>query len=290
MMDDRLHEVREIKLDDLIPFHLYTTQVYQGERLVQLVDSIEKLGLINPIIVRIIDNGKYEIICGHNRTRAMKELGRDVILADVWEELSDDDAIKMFYDSNLNQQSFSDWNYTQKIKAIQYIETLIKENSQQGKRSDLEEHTDEVVEVGTSVQCRHKSGSNPRRITTRDRMSRRLGIATATLSKYRKIIKLPEELVDVLSRLLDEKMITFEAAYRISDLKPYEVEKLLEYIERFPDKKIDMDKLKALRHKSMDRKDKLIPFLQKDALKEVLIPRNPHADTWTPDRRKPSKH
>lgn len=290
MIDDRLHEVREINLDDLIPFHLYTTQVYQGERLVQLVDSIEKLGLINPIIVRIIGNGKYEIICGHNRTRAMKELGRDVILADVWEELSDDDAIKMFYDSNLNQQSFSDWNYTQKIKAIQYIETLIKENSQQGKRSDLEEHTGEVVDEGTSVQCRHKSRSDSRRITTRDRMSRRLGIATATLSKYRKIIKLPEELVDKLARLLDEKRITFEAAYRISGLDPYEVKILVGYIEKFPDEKIDMNKIKALRTKSKDEKGTLTPMLTRDVLRDVFITKTLQIDTWTQDRRKPSKH
>lgn len=289
-MDDRLHEVREIKLDDLIPFHLYTTQVYQGDRLEQLVNSIEKVGLINPIIVRTIDNGKYEIICGHNRTRAMKELGCEIILADVWEELSDDDAIKMFYDSNLNQQSFSDWNYTQKIKAIQYIETLIKENSQQGKRSDLEEHTGEVVDEGTSVQCRHKSESSSRRITTRDRMSRRLGIATATLSKYRKIIKLPEELVDVLARLLDEKRITFEAAYRISGLDPYEVKILVGYIEKYPDEKIDMNKLKSLRPKSKDEEGTLTPFLPRAVLKDVLISKNPHADIWTPDRRKFSKH
>ena len=36
----------------------------------------------------------------------MKELGRDTILADVRDGLSDDDAIELFYDNNLNQQSF----------------------------------------------------------------------------------------------------------------------------------------------------------------------------------------
>ena len=89
-MDERLHEVREVHLGDLVPFQLHTTQIYQGERLEQLVHSIERVGLMNPITVRLADDRKYEIIYGHNRTNAMGKLGRDVILADVWEELSDE--------------------------------------------------------------------------------------------------------------------------------------------------------------------------------------------------------
>lgn len=88
-MDERLHEVREVHLGDLVPFQLHTTQIYQGERLEQLVHSIERVGLMNPITVRLADDGEYEIICGHNRTNAMRKLGRDVIFANVWEELSD---------------------------------------------------------------------------------------------------------------------------------------------------------------------------------------------------------
>lgn len=144
-MDERLHKVREVRLDNLIPFQLHPALTYQGERLEQLAHSIERVGLMNPIIVRLIDDGKYEIICGHNRANAMRKLDRDVILADVWEELSDDDATQLFYDSNLTQQSFSDWNYSQKIEAIKYIEKMIKENSQQGRRNDLEDQTDKTI-------------------------------------------------------------------------------------------------------------------------------------------------
>ena len=133
MMNQEHHEVMEIKLDDLIPFQHRFSQSYQGDRLNELASSIERDGLLDPIIVRPIDGAKYEILCGHNRVNAMRKLGRDVIHAKVMEGLSDEEAIGIFYDSNLNQQSFSDWSYPQKIKAIQYIDTLIKENSQQGK-------------------------------------------------------------------------------------------------------------------------------------------------------------
>lgn len=237
-----MSEIKEVRFDDLIPFQLQTSQEYQGERLDQLVESINKVGLMTPIIVRPIEGGKYEIICGHNRTNAMRELGRDTIAADVREDLSDDEALELFYDSNLNQQSFSDWNYSQKIKAIQYAEKQIKENSQQGRRSDLSER---ATEDGTSVQTRHKSKEKSRRSTTRDRMARRMGIATATLSKYRSIIKLPEDLIEVLARLLDEKEITFEAAYRISRVSEFDARTLLDLIKKSPGKKIDIQKLKS---------------------------------------------
>ncbi|MDE7202624.1 MAG: hypothetical protein K2O91_12170 [Lachnospiraceae bacterium] len=51
--------------------------------------------------------------------------------------LPDDEAMEIFYDRNLNQQSFSDWNYAQKVEAVKYIEKLIKDSSQQGKGIDL---------------------------------------------------------------------------------------------------------------------------------------------------------
>jgi len=72
------------------------------------MDSIESVGLINPIIVRPAADNKYEIICGHNRAKAMKALGRDVIRADIRSCLSDDEATRLYYDSNLNQQSYCD--------------------------------------------------------------------------------------------------------------------------------------------------------------------------------------
>lgn len=136
-MNTETHEEKNIKLEDLVNFRAHPSQTYEGKRLAQLMDSIERDGLIYPIIVRPIANGKYEILCGHNRAKAMEALGRDVIKADVRKNLSDEEATALYYDSNLNQQSFADWSYTQKIEAIKYYDTLIRNNSHQGKRNDL---------------------------------------------------------------------------------------------------------------------------------------------------------
>lgn len=261
--------IKEIGLELLVPFKMHSGQMYEGKRLRQMMDSIKQSGLINPIIVRPVDTGKYEIICGHNRAKAAKELGNDRILADIRYELSDDEAVWLYYDSNLNQQSFHDWGYAQRIEAVRYIEKLIKENSCQGKRTDLETKKPERQGESTSVQTRHKLDGDERRKTIRDKMADVLGISTATLSKYRSIVKLPDELTDSIVGLLDEKRITFEEACMISKLRNVDIQILVKYINRDSGRRIDINKLKEL---CARRKGKaLFPVLSRNEIKEILI-------------------
>lgn len=262
-------EIREIEIKDLIPFRNYSSQTYHGERLGQLMDSIERLGQMYPIIVRPVDNKKYEIICGHNRVKAMEALDRNVIMADVRNELSDDEAEELYYDSNLNQQTFSDWSYSERIKAVKYYEKIIRKNSQQGKRTDLERKKLKE-ENETYVQSRQKLSNDSKRGTTRDRMAHSLGISPATFSKYRRIIKISDSLLESIACLLDQKKINFEVAYRISGWKESNIKLFVEYIGKFPNMKIDMDKFKELCVRRKER-DLLSP-LSKSEFKEILIP------------------
>lgn len=265
-------EIKEIRIESLQPFKMHSGQTYEGERLQQMMDSIKRSGLMSPIIVRFIENDKYEIICGHNRTKAMKALGYDFIMAEIRYELSDEEAIELFYDSNLNQQTFFDWSYSQKIKAIQYSEKIIKKNSQQGKRNDLEQKKVEKAENETCVKTRHKLKENSKRVTSRDKMARRLGISTATLSKYRRIIKLSDDLVEAIARLLDDKKITFEAAYIISNMREVDIRILIDGINRYPDRKLDLKIVRKLTIRSDEAdSDVLYPKSRKRIL-EALIP------------------
>lgn len=77
-------------------------------------------------------------------------------------------------------------------------------------------------------------------------MAHQLGISTATFSKYRRIIKLSDDTVKLISELLDDKTITFEAAYLISKLKEKEHNELLKYAVKHKDYKLKMDELRRL--------------------------------------------
>lgn len=76
--------------------YVYARQPYQIDRptpdLVRLMDSIEKLGISEPLIVRPREQGGYEILSGHRRDYCAKVLGipeRPVIVRDYTDEEAD---------------------------------------------------------------------------------------------------------------------------------------------------------------------------------------------------------
>ena len=54
-----------LKIDDLVDFEAQPFKVVDDEAMQELVDSIKTVGVLVPIIVRRIKDGKYEIISGH---------------------------------------------------------------------------------------------------------------------------------------------------------------------------------------------------------------------------------
>ena len=89
-----------IELIDSFPNHPF--RVKDDEEMKQLVDSIRDNGIITPIIVRQKENGRYEIISGHRRTRACQLAGLDTVSAEI-RYMSEDEAIIMMVDSNLQR-------------------------------------------------------------------------------------------------------------------------------------------------------------------------------------------
>lgn len=253
---------KDIGLEKLIPFKEAQGQTFEEDWIQQLMDCIKKAGLMSPVIARPTDGGKYEVICGNNRVKALEMLGCEVIHADIRSGLSDDEAAALYYDGRLNQRPFSDCSYSQKFEIVKYYEKFIKENSRQGKRTDLEDKTvakprenvgDTCTQLvsnvargisDTCVQLAPKSTCKSRRPTIRDEVAHRLGISKATLEKYMRIIKLPDDLLQSIAQLLGEKRITFKAAYAISDMKDADIKSLIRDISKYPDGEIDWDKVK----------------------------------------------
>jgi len=238
-------EVIRIAIDKLVPYKNHLFEIYGGERLEKLAESIGAIGLKNKIIVRPHprQKEKYEILSGHNRVEAAKKLGWSEIDAIVENDISNEMAERIVVESNLNQQSFSDWKYSQQIKVIKIYVKYIEENSQQGKRTDL-------AEGDTSVRGEQKSKNKTNRLTTRDKISKHLGLSPAVFERYRSIAKLERDTLDTLCAMLDEKKLGFMAAHRISQLKPGEQTTVLGILKEKPEIAIKKENGKALYDKS----------------------------------------
>ena len=65
----------EIEIERLRPFKEHPFQVKDDKEMFLLQESIEKYGILNPLIVRPVPDGYYEIISGHRRKHAVEKLG-----------------------------------------------------------------------------------------------------------------------------------------------------------------------------------------------------------------------
>ena len=92
---------------DMMQSGKYQPRVDMAEdSLDELADSIRAQGLVQPIIVRPIDGGRYEIIAGERRWRASKIAGLDTIPAIV-REVSDRSAIAMALIENVQRENLN---------------------------------------------------------------------------------------------------------------------------------------------------------------------------------------
>ena len=73
----------------------------------ELADSIERNGLINPIMVKPIGSGKYEVIAGHRRFEAVKRLGLPHIECNVTDETSEKDLMLAQIAENVQRKDMS---------------------------------------------------------------------------------------------------------------------------------------------------------------------------------------
>ena len=96
--ENKLPKIHEIPLDEIDPFPDHPFQVRMDEDMDQLVESIRERGLITPIILRVNEVGRYEIVSGHRRAKACELVGLDTVKAEI-RKLTRDEAIVMMVES-----------------------------------------------------------------------------------------------------------------------------------------------------------------------------------------------
>jgi ParB family chromosome partitioning protein len=98
-------EVRQIRVSDIVPSPFQPRTVFDDERIDELCQTIKTHGVIQPIIVRA-KNGKYELIAGERRWRAVTKLGYEHIPAIV-REINDSQAASMALIENLQREELT---------------------------------------------------------------------------------------------------------------------------------------------------------------------------------------
>jgi ParB family chromosome partitioning protein len=92
----------EIALSEIVPNRVQPRTVFDEEALQELVDSIREVGLLQPVVVRPLGPGSYELVMGERRFRASERLGLATIPAIV-RETTDDDLLRDALLENLHR-------------------------------------------------------------------------------------------------------------------------------------------------------------------------------------------
>ncbi|MBD2303016.1 ParB/RepB/Spo0J family partition protein [Nostoc sp. FACHB-190] len=87
---------------------------FDPEKMSQLVQSVREHGILEPLLVRPLDNGEYELIAGERRLRAAKEIGLAEVPI-VSKELTDKQALQVALLENLQRE---DLNPVEEVEAI----------------------------------------------------------------------------------------------------------------------------------------------------------------------------
>ena len=96
--------LRDIPVEQIDPSPYQSRRTFDGiERLAQ---SIQDEGLINPITVRPMPGGRYELVAGERRWRAVKSAGLDTIPSIV-RELTDSQARRLALAENAYRRDLS---------------------------------------------------------------------------------------------------------------------------------------------------------------------------------------
>lgn len=97
--------VRKVPLSEVVPSPLQPRKEFATEQLSELMNSIQEHGIIQPLIVRLV-NGKHELIAGERRFRASRELGLSEVPVIV-RTATDKDVLEMALIENLQRENLN---------------------------------------------------------------------------------------------------------------------------------------------------------------------------------------
>ena len=188
--EEQREQVQQIPIDALHPFTNHPFKVLDDEAMTRTVESIAQYGVLAPLIARPCPDGDgYEIISGHRRQYAAKLAGLDTLPVIV-RQMSDDAAVILMVDSNLQREhilpSERAFAYKMKLEALK----------NQGARSDLTSS-----QIGTKLRADEKVAQDS-------------GESRNQIQRFIRLTNLIPELLD----MVDEKKIAFNPAVELSYL------------------------------------------------------------------------
>lgn len=201
--EPKKEKVRVIPLEYIDEFPGHPFKVLDDESMQKLMNSIEEIGVQSPIVARIKEDQRYEIVSGHRRVHACRRLGLKLIPAIV-RDLSRDEAIIAMVDANLQRE-----HILPSEKAAAYKMKMEAMKRRAGRPSK-----ENVSPLGTNLR-------------TDEIIAQEAGESRNQVQRYIRL----NELVPELLEMVDRESIAFRPAVELSYLSEDEQRNLVETID-----------------------------------------------------------
>lgn len=248
---------KNVDLDSLIEFKGHPFQVRDDAEMLELVESIKESGVMEAILVRPIEDDKYEILAGHRRATAARKAGLFEIPARVL-SVDDETAVIIMTNTNLKRREKILPSERAKAYAMQ-----IEAYKSQGKRTDLIRTTQEYMDFGQILPEVNK-------LESRELVAKLNNMKARSLSNFIRLNNLIEEIL----LKVDHEEIPFMAGVALSFLTKEEQQIVLDAMDNGVIKKMDLklaEELKTISKKSPGQLNEavIIQMLAKDNKNET---------------------
>lgn len=204
--NDGLEKVMEIPIEEISSFPDHPFKLQMDEAMQDMVESIKEYGVLSPALVRPKEGGGYEMVSGHRRKMA-SEIAEKTAIPCIVRNLTDDEAIILMVDSNLQREKIMPSE-----KAFAYKMKLDAMKRQAGRPSK-----NNSVPVAQDLKGK----------TSREVLGEQVGESQDQIRRYIRLTELDSPILD----MVDEGRIAFRPAVELSYLKPAEQKQLLEVME-----------------------------------------------------------
>lgn len=103
---NRNDEIMKLSISDIVPNRYQPRTVFNDDKLSELAQTIHTHGIIQPIVVREYESGKFEIIAGERRFRAMQKLGWETAPA-IIKDFNDTETASVALIENLQREELT---------------------------------------------------------------------------------------------------------------------------------------------------------------------------------------
>lgn len=105
-LDTTTGEINQLDIERIVPNRFQPRTIFDEEKIEELAETIKIHGVIQPIVVREMANGQFEVIAGERRLRAMKKLGWTHVPA-IINNLSDTQTASVALIENLQREELT---------------------------------------------------------------------------------------------------------------------------------------------------------------------------------------